>query len=439
MLVAGSLYLTAVMTTESVGSRTIFLPGATTDGHHQIEESCASCHTPFKGVSNDACLRCHTAELTAVDDSHPRSKFTDPRNADLLTRLDALTCTTCHVEHKPDMTRPLDVTLPDDYCFTCHADVGKDRPSHAGMTFESCASAGCHNYHDNTALYEDFLAKSGNSPEARERPRVASRALLPRLRRAGRAAATTSAAPPPADAPPTVRVEPERLRAWQNAVHARGGANCTSCHTSPAGSATNRGWTEKPGERQCAVCHDGEVTGVRAGKHGMRLAAGLTALRPVMARLPMKSTALDRELSCASCHSAHDFDTRRAAVTACLECHDDSHSRAYLTSPHYNLWQQEQTGTGAAGTGVSCATCHLPRIRSRADGGDIVFVQHNQNANLRPNEKMIRTVCLDCHGLRFSIDALADPKLVATNFTGRPARHVASVEMAMRRVRTTAH
>jgi hypothetical protein len=52
---------------------------------------------------------------------------------------------------------------------------------------------------------------------------------------------------------------------------------------------------------------------------------------------------------------------------------------------------------------------------------------------------MIRTVCLDCHGLRFSIDALADPKLVATNFTGRPARHVASVEMAMRRVRTTAH
>lgn len=54
MLVAGSLYLTAVMTTESVGSRTIFLPGATTDGHHQIEESCASCHTPFKGVSNDA-------------------------------------------------------------------------------------------------------------------------------------------------------------------------------------------------------------------------------------------------------------------------------------------------------------------------------------------------------------------------------------------------
>ena len=29
MLVAGSLYLTAAMTTESVGSRTIFLPGAT--------------------------------------------------------------------------------------------------------------------------------------------------------------------------------------------------------------------------------------------------------------------------------------------------------------------------------------------------------------------------------------------------------------------------
>jgi hypothetical protein len=438
MVVAGSIFLTAAMTTESFGARTLFVPGTTTAGHHQIETSCARCHTPFKGVSNDACLSCHSAELAAVDDSHPRSKFTDPRNADLLTRLDALTCTTCHVEHKPDMTRPVDVTLPDDFCSTCHANVGKDRPSHAGMSFDSCASAGCHNYHDNTSLYEDFLVRNSRGSELRDRPLVSSRALLDRMRRAGHAAAM-NAPSLPADAPPTVRVAPERMRAWETTRHARAGANCTSCHATPTGPPPLAQWTERPGERECSTCHAGEVNGFMAGKHGMRLAVGLPPMRVALARLPMKAAARDRELSCASCHSAHDFNTRRAAVTACLECHDDGHSTAYLKSPHYTLWQHEQDGTAAAGTGVSCATCHLPRMRSREEGGDIVFVQHNQNANLRPNEKMIRTVCLDCHGLGFSLDALADPKLVARNFTGTPARRVASVEMATKRTSTTAH
>ena len=59
-----------------------------------------------------------------------------------------------------------------------------------------------------------------------------------------------------------------------------------------------------------------------------------------------------------------------------------------------------------------------------------VTVEHNQNATLRPNEKMIRPVCLSCHGLPFAIDALADPALVSNNFRGRPVRHISSVEMA---------
>jgi hypothetical protein len=51
---------------------------------------------------------------------------------------------------------------------------------------------------------------------------------------------------------------------------------------------------------------------------------------------------------------------------------------------------------------------------------------------------MTRTVCLDCHGLEFSLSALADSLLVATNFRGRPARSVASIQMATKRVPTTA-
>jgi hypothetical protein len=70
-------------------------------------------------------LSCHEAGLTASLDSHPQKKFTDPRNADRLAGLDALTCITCHVEHQPDISSNMGVTLPVDYCFHCHAEVGK--------------------------------------------------------------------------------------------------------------------------------------------------------------------------------------------------------------------------------------------------------------------------------------------------------------------------
>jgi hypothetical protein len=40
---------------------------------------------------------------------------------------------------------------------------------------------------------------------------------------------------------------------------------------------------------------------------------------------------------------------------------------------------------------------------------------------------------MNCHGLAFSLDALADVALVKTNFIGRPARHIESIDLALRR------
>lgn len=145
----------------------------------------------------------------------------------------------------------------------------------------------------------------------------------------------------------------------------------------------------------------------------------------------MKSDAHDAALGCTTCHSAHRFDTRRAAVEACTSCHDDSHTRAYLDSPHHERWRREVTGKAPTGTGVSCATCHLPRVEGRIDDVPRILVQHNQNDTLRPNEKMLRPVCLNCHGLGFSTDALADAGLIDGNFTGRPAVHIRGIEMAI--------
>ena len=62
------------------------------------------------------------------------------------------------------------VTVPQDYCFHCHEDIAVDRPSHQGLAFNSCAIAGCHNYHDNSALYEKFLYKHLDEPDCLAEP-----------------------------------------------------------------------------------------------------------------------------------------------------------------------------------------------------------------------------------------------------------------------------
>ena len=149
-----------------------------------------------------------------------------------------------------------------------------------------------------------------------------------------------------------------------------------------------------------------------------------TRLTVAEARLPMKADAVQRSLHCGSCHRPHSTDTRHAAVDACSTCHDDSHTRRYFESEHYARWREELAGTAPAGAGVSCATCHMTKTERRGS----VITSHNQNDNLRPNEKMIRSVCLDCHSLQFSLDALADLHLIETNFTDKPEIHVESID-----------
>ena len=71
---------------------------------------------------------------------------------------------------------------------------------------------------------------------------------------------------------------------------------------------------------------------------------------------------------------------------------------------------------------ISCATCHLPRVHSKVGGESRVDVKHNQNDFLRPNEKLVRSVCITCHGVPFTLDALADLELIKKNFNKGPAR-----------------
>ena len=365
----------------------MFLPGRTSDGHHQIESECAVCHDPFGGAKDAACLACHGESLRARNDSHAPAKFDDPARAAQVALVDARSCVACHREHRAEARLRGSVTVATNFCVACHGEIRQERPDHAELSDSGCASAGCHNYHDNRALYGDFLVKDLGGPDLRADPRVPLPASFP---------APGSA--PWASTPPRPDVLPANIRApgctsstssacdevnllpaiaeWSGSAHARGKVNCSGCHQqpapAPAGAAPPAGkpsvWSWSVEDSTCASCHRDERLGFRAGKHGMRLTASLGAMSPALARAPMKAQATPRSVGCTSCHGAHRFDRVQAAVESCEGCHDDEHTRRYRASPHFASWQKEQRQEAPAGSGVSCATCHLPRLSVKQAG-----------------------------------------------------------------------
>jgi hypothetical protein len=301
------------------------------------------------------------------------------------------------------------LSLPTDYCHRCHESIADERPTHRGLAFDTCANAGCHNFHDNRALYTDFLLRHAGEPPLLPSPQVSARTPSPPAARPLDAAG--------ADAPPGFELTARELGQWAASAHARGGVSCTGCHA-PSG----RAFAREVADATCEKCHQAERDGFRRGRHGMRREVGLPDLVVGDARLPMKRDAHEKSVGCTSCHAAHDFDVRRAAVSACVGCHDDEHSRRYEATRHAASWAADPSGR----SGASCATCHLPRLT--VDGQ--TRASHAQNDNLRPSDKMARDVCLSCHGLEFSLDAISDAALVARNFDAAPRRHVRSLEMA---------
>jgi hypothetical protein len=415
--------------------KSIWLPGKTTHGHYQIELDCNACHRPSgdasahssDNVMQDACIRCHGDQLKTAKDTHPATKFNDPTNADRLSVLDAQNCLTCHREHVPDQTLAMGLTVPEDYCWHCHQEVADTRPSHQGMAFDSCATAGCHNYHDNRALYEKYLNDHFGEPDHLDPARVVSRNFAKQWTR-GRERSpsevrTLSAAD--ADAPANLGT-PAILHDWASTAHAAAGVNCSGCHQVSEREQATQAWSDAVALETCSRCHPRQADSFQTGKHGMRLAAGMSPMTPSQARLTMHSGAAHTELTCNACHPGHRFDSGFAATQACLRCHADSHSLAYADSPHASRWREERSGVAASGSGVSCATCHLPRLSD----GDNVWVNHDQSSNLRPNETMAREVCGSCHGLEYSLSVLSDRNKIRSCFSEPPSTRTESVRMA---------
>jgi len=263
------------------GDRTALLPGQTTGVHHQFEIACDTCHTSdnFEDVNsvrkdiNKTCGTCHKEELKTSDDSHPTRKFTNPRMAAFWDDVDARFCTSCHLEHVPEETLAGALTLPGDFCVACHSegdqDVRVNRESHADLTFDTCASAGCHNFHDNRALYEDFLVKHGKDPwllETQVNEAAAFARSMPDVETDEIDAYLAS-----------VKAVPEARNVdienhWAASAHAAADVGCGGCHAAEYETEEEiaANWIDAPGEEVCADCHRNEAKTFALGRHGMR-------------------------------------------------------------------------------------------------------------------------------------------------------------------------
>ncbi len=165
----GVLLLVWFIAAFALDERAAFLPGQTSEGHVLFETSCSSCHEGFKPVSNETCNRCHEAEMAA--DTHGRKKFLDPRWAELMEKIDVLTCTACHQEHVHMFGRG--VHLQPDLCMSCHQGIIEgDLASHNGFEADGCWTGGCHNFHDHRSISTGFLVQNLEQPAMLPKPEV---------------------------------------------------------------------------------------------------------------------------------------------------------------------------------------------------------------------------------------------------------------------------
>ena len=123
------------------------------------------------------------------------------------------------------------VTLPGDFCIACHSegdqDVRVNRPTHAELEFDTCATAGCHNFHDNRALYEDFLVKHAGEDWIKGTPIHTAAALAGERMRPGADEIESYLASlvAPEDALGT-----EADAHWAASAHAAADVGCGGCH-----------------------------------------------------------------------------------------------------------------------------------------------------------------------------------------------------------------
>jgi hypothetical protein len=119
-----------------------------------------------------------------------------------------------------------------------------------------------------------------------------------------------------------------------------------------------------------------------------------------------------------------------AAVDSCLSCHTDQHSLNYENSRHAELFWANASLPRPTNEAVSCATCHLPRqVVEQPSGDDLILVNHNNTFTLKPRDRMVSEVCMNCHGMEYSYNSIFDDELVELNFARPPNQELQTIDM----------
>ena len=208
---------------------------------------------------------------------------------------------------------------------------------------------------------------------------------------------------------------------WQSSAHALAEVNCSSCHH----NEETKKFVAQPTQESCQSCHESSVNTFLLGKHGIRTLEGLSPLTPAMAHLPMKDASLDRQMNCNTCHNVHTVNTYEASVDSCLTCHNDNHSLNYKNSPHAKVFRNIGVLPRPNSDSVTCATCHLPREVS----GDSILVNHNNTYTLKPRDRMVKEVCMNCHGVEHAYNSIFDDELVEANFARPPNQKLPTFQL----------
>lgn len=381
-----------------------YVNGRSTYGHYQIETKCEVCHSqPFGGVKslNDSCVRCHSGELEASEDTHPIKLFNDPRNELILSKLNARSCIECHKEHWDEEKKDGGVSQSKEFCVTCHNNIRDERESHKHVDDRSCANGGCHNYHDNRALYHEYVVGNSIGENVKSNPIINRKSNY--KKRSGDIAINKLSG--------DVYYNKVRL------IHKE--LQCNKCHIDDTDKQV------KPSVQACSKCHDSEVSEFKISRHGMRYAAKMGPIKKTIIRSEMNLPSDMFLHDCNLCHKEHEV----SKPLVCLDCHNDQHSKNYENSPHGGLHKKYLNGKIDENRDVTCITCHMYRLeQSYGQENNALVLTHNVNYNLRPNEKMIRPVCINCHSLQFAFDSLSDYSVILSNFSISPSKKVKTIE-----------
>ena len=243
---------------------------------------------------------------------------------------------------------------------------------------------------------------------------------------------------------------PKLVEAWRRSKHAELGVDCMSCHAITEGDD----WDEfvctdstipiatNPTPKDCAVCHDKEVTEFARSKHGATAmiffgnSFDRNVFEPTLATKhgcqqchgighfwPDQSVG-----ECDTCHPKHSFDITVARnPNACAECHlgpDHPHIEIYQESKHGNIflakgseWDWDYPSAQIVPFDApTCSTCHIGKVaelESTHDVGERLAWETQAPFSIRTTDswgngqswqekrRNMEKVCYQCHGQPF--------------------------------------